>query len=1248
MKSRDVFLNNGRQSGKSLQKIKDEIIVEKRAEDDISAVAIQEEAEEILDNLKKQEYQKERNTGKIGNKENEEEITRRFIDDRTNYHWPQAVIPYQFFSGIDDEEMEKYQCAMRKFEYWSCFRFPEWNSAIPEEVGHGTYLEFVQSSSCSSYIGREKSDAQAIKCCNNEKKCIHELSHAIGFFHEHSHPARDDYIRINWDNIDPDRHSLFTRMGTQAGTSLGYDIGSIMHYSSRAFSENKLDSITVLDADLEHIWLENDDAYHYLFKEAQTMYNCNDLKCPNFNGSFCENDGYFAYIKGECTCKCLPGLDPENGCATLYTPDTSLKNLVWPDGTYSLLKVKGQDCPTGFSTGFSTMRSRLDLETSKGQHFGSVEDGTIVQEFCSKTTPSVSGSAASWEAGSYCIYRRDGECPKDFESIDITYDGKDPPETCAFDGELPDGSYGNEVTLTLCCRSDADIGDPITLPTSKPFVLFQKSPNGCQEVVDMVVSEESYMFRHYPSMDHSGNNYLLPYITKISYSRRLYHMCYYAPLKVGNGCGMIASLTESESEVTISSPNYPEDYNENEICTYLIKSPVGTKIKLNFHDFDLEGADNECYDSLEVRMNRPGQSDVRYCGLGFSRSLVTRDNYLMLTLRTDFSENRGGFTATASLQKMDADNLCYRTEDKGLTYRGTVNYTRQFRTCVPWSEVLNCSHHPFQVGDYDDGLESNYCRNPGQGTQPWCYYDAELCLRDYCDVCGLETCFDIADNCATLLDNDPNFCGKDKDLDSMRICAFTCDRCTSLASIPTVSEMHCDRPHQPDAILEGTPKISYDVGDEVTFHCWGGKSLQKMRCLGDGTWSGGAFTCGVCPSGFSSFGSSCYIAVDTHATKSEAEDHCASYNAVVSPAKTTEEAGFIHSLVKFRRSYWIALTDKSSEGTFVWDDGDTLFPSQETWNSGQPDNRGNEDCVKVVYKSKKWKDEPCEGEHHSFICKLDIVPTRMCDDRNPSCQTAISHVPDACSRFPQFAQQQCRASCTNCTNRVCDVPQAPYNAVQVPGEVVIMIGDFLEYECENGYVHVTGNLLRACLESGMLSGSPPVCADESTVETANNAVLLRNRAKIGDLTRVAMNNNGDMRIHKDGFITKWSFYSNYNGSVSLQVYEPSTETPGYYRLVGQNVIRSTMDDQIYTVEIALADDRIQVQEGQLIAIHYMKDGGGIPYDRCDEATYSEAGGVLKSNKAFQDVMDVGTDVEFREPSSHGDCRIYSLKAYVGP
>lgn len=101
-----------------------------------------------------------------------------------------------------------------------------------------------------------------------------------------------------------------------------------------------------------------------------------------------------------------------------------------------------------------------------------------------------------------------------------------------------------------------------------------------------------------------------------------------------------------------------------------------------------------------------------------------------------------------------------------------------------------------------------------------------------------------------------------------------------------------------------------------------------------------------------------------------------------------------------------------------------------------------------------------------------------------------------------------------------------------------------------------------------------------------------------------------------------------------------------YTLVGQNIVTSTMDDQIYTVDVE-SIDRIAVEEGQLIAIHYMEDGGGIPYDHCDD-TYSEAGGVLQSEEEFNEYMDVGTSVEFSTPSSRADCRIYSLKAFVGP
>ncbi len=66
---------------------------------------------------------------------------------------------------------------------------------------------------------------------------VHELGHAIGFYHEHSRVDRDEYISILENNI----FSGITRaFGKDSGNTLGlgYDYASIMHYSSRAFSKD--------------------------------------------------------------------------------------------------------------------------------------------------------------------------------------------------------------------------------------------------------------------------------------------------------------------------------------------------------------------------------------------------------------------------------------------------------------------------------------------------------------------------------------------------------------------------------------------------------------------------------------------------------------------------------------------------------------------------------------------------------------------------------------------------------------------------------------------------------------------------------------------------------------------------------------------------------------------------------------------------------------------------------------------------
>ena len=63
---------------------------------------------------------------------------------------------------------------------------------------------------CASYVGRivEPKISASGQHLVIGSKCklgniIHEIGHAIGFFHEMSRPDRDEYVEIVWDNIIP-------------------------------------------------------------------------------------------------------------------------------------------------------------------------------------------------------------------------------------------------------------------------------------------------------------------------------------------------------------------------------------------------------------------------------------------------------------------------------------------------------------------------------------------------------------------------------------------------------------------------------------------------------------------------------------------------------------------------------------------------------------------------------------------------------------------------------------------------------------------------------------------------------------------------------------------------------------------------------------------------------------------------------------------------------------------------------------
>ena len=50
-------------------------------------------------------------------------------------------------------------------------------------------------------------------------------------------PDRDEYIKINWENIKPGKEGNFGKR-TEVGITEFYDFKSIMHYEANAFSIN--------------------------------------------------------------------------------------------------------------------------------------------------------------------------------------------------------------------------------------------------------------------------------------------------------------------------------------------------------------------------------------------------------------------------------------------------------------------------------------------------------------------------------------------------------------------------------------------------------------------------------------------------------------------------------------------------------------------------------------------------------------------------------------------------------------------------------------------------------------------------------------------------------------------------------------------------------------------------------------------------------------------------------------------------
>ncbi|CAK8679229.1 unnamed protein product [Clavelina lepadiformis] len=139
-------------------------------------------------------------------------------------------------------------------------------------------LHFTVGRGCWSYIGKNggKQEISIDKGCYSTGTILHELMHALGFWHEQSRGDRDVFVEVLKQNIISGMRKNFFKKDPSLVESFnsGYDYNSVMHYSGYSFSKNNHPTIINLQTGeavvSQRIMLSSEDQY-----QLRAMYNCN-------------------------------------------------------------------------------------------------------------------------------------------------------------------------------------------------------------------------------------------------------------------------------------------------------------------------------------------------------------------------------------------------------------------------------------------------------------------------------------------------------------------------------------------------------------------------------------------------------------------------------------------------------------------------------------------------------------------------------------------------------------------------------------------------------------------------------------------------------------------------------------------------------------------------------------------------------------------------------------------------------------
>lgn len=166
--------------------------------------------------------------------------------------------------------------AVAEYHAKTCIRFIDISNNP-----RGSYLDFFVGGGCYSMIGRQggRQEVSLGRGCETKGVTIHEIMHALGFFHEQSRRDRDRYVRIMWQNIPRSVRYNFEKYRHGQADTLGepYDKKSVMHYGNYAFSNNRRKTIVSI-ANPNEVLGQRNGLSDIDVKQLRKYYKCDPVR----------------------------------------------------------------------------------------------------------------------------------------------------------------------------------------------------------------------------------------------------------------------------------------------------------------------------------------------------------------------------------------------------------------------------------------------------------------------------------------------------------------------------------------------------------------------------------------------------------------------------------------------------------------------------------------------------------------------------------------------------------------------------------------------------------------------------------------------------------------------------------------------------------------------------------------------------------------------------------------------------------